>query len=185
MRSWRCPAVVCRVMGQLRRSATRCSVVVYPPRERPRASRSVGLLGAVRGLGGRPRGRGGRRRRAGGRARRCCPIRRSSRGLRAGRRSAAAARRGVARCRPAPTAVCGCRRPSSYRTGSADPARERRCVPEEDPADDRSVVVPGVTPSTTGIVPIIDPQDTAKAEHRRRRVGNILAEICIQVAAIP
>jgi hypothetical protein len=41
VQSARWPGVVCRLIGRQRRSAARCSLVVSPPRERPRASLPV------------------------------------------------------------------------------------------------------------------------------------------------
>src|SRR6516162_9401163 len=48
--SCRCPAVVTRATGRQRRSASRWILVVSPPRDRPRASRSRRWLGAGGGL---------------------------------------------------------------------------------------------------------------------------------------
>jgi len=50
--SWRCPALVTRASGRQPESASRWTLVVSPPRDRPSASRSFGLPGFVPAGGG-------------------------------------------------------------------------------------------------------------------------------------
>ncbi|WP_374628046.1 abortive infection family protein [Micromonospora sp. A3M-1-15] len=50
VQSARCPHVMCRAIGRQRRSAARCSLVVNPPRDRPRLGTGHGGVTAPAGL---------------------------------------------------------------------------------------------------------------------------------------
>ena len=52
MESWRCQALVTRASGRQPGSASRRTLVVSPPLDRPSASRSPGLPGFVPAPGG-------------------------------------------------------------------------------------------------------------------------------------